>query len=239
MQNPEELWTLSVVIPVYNESRTITELLNRICEVPIRKQIVLIDDASDDGTPALLEQLASNLKESGVDATVLTHSINRGKGASIRTGLVVVTGEITIIQDGDLEYDPAEYPKLIAPIQTGNADVVYGSRFLEVERSKNLMLRQWLGNRFLTWLSNRVTGLKLSDMETCFKVFRTKCILEIYSDLKEDRFGFEPEVTAAVAKRHLRVEEVAISYNARRFQEGKHIGWKDGIAAIACIIRNR
>jgi glycosyltransferase involved in cell wall biosynthesis len=237
---PEDL-VLSVVIPVYNERNTIKEILRHVRAVPIAKQIILVDDCSTDGTRDILKQLA----ESEPDLTVVFHEKNRGKGAALRTGFAHATGQIVIVQDADLEYDPAQYPQLIQPIVDGRADVVYGSRFIG-ESHRVLYFWHSLANKFLTLLSNVFSNLNLTDMEVCYKVFRREVIQAI--PLKSDRFGFEPEVTAKVARfvvpaldgrpsRKCRVYEMPVSYNGRDYREGKKIGWKDGVQALYCIVR--
>ena len=197
--------------------------------VPIEKEIILVDDCSRDGTREHLEGLADP------ELRVLAHEVNQGKGAALRTGFKAATGDVVIIQDADLEYDPAEYPKLLAPILDGRADVVYGSRFLGGETHRVLYFWHSVGNRFLTLMSNMMTNLNLTDMETCYKVFRADVLKRI--EVEENRFGFEPEITAKVAKLHVRVYEVGISYAGRTYEEGKKIGWKDGVRAIWCILK--
>ena len=225
---------LSIVIPVYNEIDTLEEILAQVkaVELKFEKEIILIDDYSTDGSRDLLKQIEIQ-RESGV--SVYYHSTNKGKGAALRTGFQSVTGDVTIIQDADLEYDPKDYPKLLQPIIDGDADVVYGSRFTE-GRQTGLLL-SYIANRFLTTLSNFVNGLSLTDMETCYKVFRTSILSEI--QLKSDRFGFEPEITAKLARKNYRFVEIPINYRGRHFTEGKKIGWKDGVAAIGHIIHYR
>ena len=225
---------LSIVIPVYNEIDTLEEILAQVkaVELKFEKEIILIDDYSTDGSRDLLKQIESQ-RESGV--SVCYHSANKGKGAALRTGFQSVTGDVTIIQDADLEYDPKDYPKLLQPIIDGDADVVYGSRFTE-GRQTGLLL-SYIANRFLTTLSNFVNGLSLTDMETCYKVFRTSILSEI--QLKSDRFGFEPEITAKLARKNYRFVEIPINYRGRHFTEGKKIGWKDGVAAIGHISHDR
>jgi glycosyltransferase involved in cell wall biosynthesis len=220
---------LSVVIPVYNERRTVEELARRVLAVPIDKEVVLVDDASTDGSGEVLARLAA---EPGI--RVITHPVNRGKGAALRTGFAACRGEIVIVQDADLEYFPEEYPELIEPIVQGLADVVYGSRFLG-RKHRVLLYHHFLANRLLTFLSDLTTNLNLTDMETCYKVFRREVIQAI--PIKQDRFGFEPEITAKIARRRLRVFEVAISYNGRTYEEGKKIRVKDAIQALWCILR--
>ena len=237
---PETL-ILSVVIPVYNERNTIHEILRRVRAVPVKKQIIVVDDCSKDGTREVLKEL----EERDGDLTVVYHVINQGKGAALRTGLREATGDIVIVQDADLEYDPEQYPQLIQPIVEGLADVVYGSRFIG-ETHRVLYFWHSLANKFLTLLSNMFTNLNLTDMEVCYKVFRREVIQGI--KLKSDRFGFEPEVTAKVARFHLpsqngqaprpcRIYEIPVSYHGRTYREGKKIGLKDGIQALYCIIR--
>jgi glycosyltransferase involved in cell wall biosynthesis len=220
---------LSVVIPVYNERDTIDQIIARVKAVPIDKEIILVDDCSRDGTREHLASLADP------DVRVLTHEVNQGKGAALRTGFKAATGDLVIIQDADLEYDPCEYPKLLAPILDGRADVVYGSRFAGGESHRVLYFWHSVGNRFLTLLSNMMTNLNLTDMETCYKVFRAEVLRRI--EIEENRFGFEPEITAKVAKLRVRVYEVGISYAGRTYEEGKKIGWKDGVRAIWCILK--
>lgn len=221
---------LSVIMPVYNERLTLREILRRVQGAPIEKEIIAIDDASTDGSSALLDELAAQYD----NLEVIHQPRNQGKGAALRAGIERATGEILIIQDADLEYNPAEYPQLLAPILEGKADVVYGSRFTG---SPHRVLLFWhtVGNKFLTLLSNVVTNLNLTDMETCYKVFRAEVLKSIR--LTSNRFGFEPEVTARVAQLKYRVYEVPISYHGRDYTEGKKINWKDGFAAIWTILR--
>ncbi len=237
---PDDL-TLSVVIPVYNEVHTLAEILRQVRAVPINKQIILVDDCSRDGTTDLLRQW----EKTETDLTIAFHPKNRGKGAALRTGFALARGQIVIVQDADLEYDPSEYPGLIQPILEGKADVVYGSRFIG-EKHRVLFYWHSLANKFLTHLSNMFTNLNLTDMEVCYKVFRREVIQGI--TLKSNRFGFEPEVTAKMARFHLpetdgrparrcRVYEMPVSYNGRDYKEGKKIGWKDGVQALYCIVR--
>ncbi len=224
---------LSVVIPVFNEASTVEALLARVREVAIEgvdKEIIVVDDASTDGTAAVLAALGGR---EGV--RVLTHETNRGKGAALATGFAAATGEVILIQDADLEYDPGEYPRLLQPILEGNADVVYGSRFAGSEAHRVLYFWHSVGNRFLTLLSNACTNLNLSDMETCYKVFRREVLAGL--TIEEARFGFEPEITAKMAAGRWRVYEVGISYHGRTYEEGKKIGWKDGLRAIYAILK--
>jgi glycosyltransferase involved in cell wall biosynthesis len=237
---PETL-TLSVVIPVYNEMKTIHEIVRQVRAVPIHTQIILVDDCSKDGTRELLKEWV----ETQPDLTIRFHDKNQGKGAALRTGFQHATGQIVIVQDADLEYDPSEYPRLLLPIIEGKADVVYGSRFIG-ETHRVLHFWHSKGNNFLTLLSNMFTDLNLTDMEVCYKVFRREVIQGI--TLKSNRFGFEPEVTAKVSRfqvpalegrpaRRCRIFEIPVSYNGRDYKEGKKIGWKDGVQALYCIVR--
>ncbi|MGD8504334.1 MAG: glycosyltransferase family 2 protein, partial [Syntrophobacterales bacterium] len=217
-----------VVIPVYNEVGTVEEIVARVQAVPLDKEIVMVDDASTDGTREQLEKI----DQTHEDVTVIYHDHNQGKGAALRTGFNSATGDVVIIQDADLEYDPREYPVLLEPIMDGRADVVYGSRFLGGPH-RVLFFWHYVGNKFLTLLSNALTNLNLTDMETCYKVFKRE-ILEGMT-LRSNRFGFEPEFTVKVAKKNLRIYEVPISYSGRTYAEGKKIGWKDGVKAIFSI----
>lgn len=224
---------LSIVIPVYDEESTVERLLTRVREVAlegVEKEILVVDDASTDGTAAVLAAL--DVRD-GV--RVLTHEVNRGKGAALATGFAAATGDVILVQDADLEYDPGEYPRLLQPILAGHADVVYGSRFAGAEAHRVLYFWHSVGNRFLTLLSNALTNLNLSDMETCYKVFRREVLAGLA--IEEARFGFEPEITAKVAAGRWRVYEVGISYHGRTYEEGKKIGWKDGFRAIWCILK--
>ena len=225
---------LSIVIPVYNEIDTLEEILAQVkaVELKFEKEIILIDDYSTDGSRDLLKQIESQ-RESGV--SIYYHSANKGKGAALRTGFQSVTGDVTIIQDADLEYDPKEYINLITPILENKADVVYGSRFAGGQAHRVVYFWHRVGNGFLTILSNIFTDLNLTDMETCYKAFRTKLIKNI--SIEENRFGFEPEITAKISKLDCRIFEVGISYYGRTYKEGKKIGWKDGVRAIWCIIK--
>jgi len=219
---------ISVVMPVYNEIGTIEKIVARVQAVSLEKEIIIVDDFSTDGTRDLLKKI--NQEQENV--RVLYHECNQGKGAALRTGFESATGEVVIIQDADLEYDPREYPVLLEPILDGRADVVYGSRFLGGPH-RVLFFWHYLGNKLLTLLSNALTNLNLTDMETCYKVFKRE-ILE-GMNLKSKRFGFEPEFTVKVAKKKLRIYEVPISYSGRTYAEGKKIGWKDGLTAIFTI----
>ena len=222
---------LSVVIPVYNEIDTIDEIIRRVRETPFDKEIIIVDDCSTDGTREHLRKM-----ESTPDLCLYYHEHNMGKGAAIRTGFSHVTGDIIIIQDADLEYDPAEYVKLVKPIMDGCADVVYGSRFLDRSGPVHHFWH-YMANRFLTVLSNMMTNLHLTDMETCYKVFRREIADRIA--IKSNRFGMEPELTAKIARMHVRIYELPITYHFRSFSEGKKIGWKDGVSAIFTILRYR
>jgi glycosyltransferase involved in cell wall biosynthesis len=221
---------LSVVIPVYNEVNTLLHLIERVQRSPVDKEIIVVDDCSSDGTADLLKgaSLASNVQ-------TLFHPVNQGKGAALRTGFAQASGDMVIVQDADLEYDPQEYPKLIKPIVDGLADVVFGSRFAGGETHRVLYFWHSVGNHLLTLCSNALTNLNLTDMETCYKVFRREVLQQIV--VEENRFGFEPEITAKVAKLRVRVFEVGISYAGRTYEEGKKIGWKDGVRALWCIIK--
>ncbi len=228
-----EHFKLSVVIPVFNEKATIAEILNRVRSTPYSKEIIVVDDASTDGTREYLQSLET--ADGGL--RVLYHDHNQGKGAALRTGFAQATGEVVIVQDADLEYDPRDYARMLAPILEGNADVVFGSRFYGSEPHRVLLFWHFVGNRLLTMLSNMMTNLNLSDMETGLKAFRREVLQDIR--LKSDRFTFEPEITAKVARRHWRVYEVTVSYCGRDYAQGKKIGWKDGFAALAAIVRYR
>lgn len=220
---------ISVVMPVYNEIATIDEIVSRVQAVPIAKEIVIADDASTDGTRERLKEIDQEHE----NIRVLYHERNRGKGAALRTGFEAVSDGVIIIQDADLEYDPREYPQLLEPILDGRADVVYGSRFLGGPH-RVLFFWHYVGNRFLTLLSNALTNLNLTDMETCYKVFRRQILDRI--TLKSNRFGFEPEFTAKVSKNGFRIYEVPVSYSGRLYSEGKKITWKDGVVAIFTIL---
>jgi len=226
---------LSVIIPAYNEINTIGEILSRVLEVEFPKEVIVVDDGSTDGTREFLREWeAEREKKSNDEVRILYQPQNMGKGAALRSGFQAATGELIIIQDADLEYHPQEYPKLIEPILDGRADVVYGSRFLGTPR-RVLMFRHTLGNKFLTFISNLCTDLNLTDMETGYKVFKKEVLEHLH--LKSNRFGFEPEVTAKVAKMNYRIYEVPISYSGRDYWEGKKINWIDGLRAIFSIVR--
>jgi len=222
---------VSIVIPVYNERETIAETVRRVQAVGIHQEIVIVDDYSTDGTREVLLKLAKQ-----PDIRLLMHGYNRGKGAALRTAFAEVQGEVVLIQDADLEYDPRDYPRLLAPLEQGKAEVVYGSRFLENPRQDPSRLHR-LGNRLLTALSNRMTGHRLTDMETCYKVFRREILDGL--DIEQDRFGFEPEFTAKLAKRGHQIVEVPIAYHSRGYDEGKKIGVRDALNALWCIAKYR
>ena len=222
---------LSVVIPVYNEHDTLDEIISRVRATPFEKEIVLVDDYSTDGSRDILETYAKD-----PDIRIYHHEKNMGKGASLRTGFAHVTGDIVIIQDADLEYDPAEYENLLKPILDGKADVVYGSRFMGGPR-RVLYFWHSVANNILTLFSNMMTNLNLTDMETCYKVFRREVLSEI--TIKSNRFGVEPELTAKISKMDLRVYDIPVTYSGRKYDEGKKIGWKDAVMAFFYIIRYR
>ena len=221
---------LSIIIPVYNEVRTIDELVARVRAVPVPKEIVLVDDGSTDGSRERLRELGKL-----PDVRALFHDRNLGKGAAIRTGIAAATRDIVVIQDADLEYDPQELPLLMKPILDGKADVVFGSRFIGSGPHRVLYFWHMIGNKLVTLLSNALTNLNLTDIETCYKMFRRELIQSI--EIEESRFGVEPELTAKLAKKHCRIYEVGISYAGRTYEEGKKIGWRDGVRAIWCILK--
>jgi len=230
MKKNSSKFTLSIIIPCYNEINTIAELIRRVKNSSIdSKEIIIIDDFSTDGTKEFLEKIEDE------SIKVFFNGKNKGKGAAISKGIEFVTGEITIIQDADLEYDPNEYDKIISPILLNKADVVFGSRFKGAQPHRVVYFWHRLGNGFLTLLSNILTDINLTDMETCYKAFRTEILKSI--KIKEKRFGFEPEITAKVARMRCRIYEVGISYFGRTYEEGKKIGWKDGVRAIWCILK--
>jgi glycosyltransferase involved in cell wall biosynthesis len=222
---------LSVVIAVYNEKQTILEILRQVRQVPLPKEIIVVDDFSVDGTRDILRSLPPS-----EDLRIIYQPQNMGKGAALRAGFAAVSGDIVVIQDADLEYDPLEYPVLIQPIVANKADVVFGSRFLSGPH-RVLFFWHYVANKLLTTISNMMTDLNLSDMETCYKVFRAEVLKKIR--LRENRFGFEPEFTAKVARARCRIYEVPISYSGRDYSEGKKIGWKDGVAALYFILKYR
>ena len=222
---------LSIVIPCFNEKATILELIDAVQSAPIQdKQIIIVDDGSTDGTREILKGIVG---EDDID--IIYHETNKGKGAALSTGFAAATGDICIVQDADLEYDPQEFPTVIQPIVDGKADVVFGSRFQSGRPHRVVYFWHRVGNGLLTLLSNIFTDLNLTDMETCYKAFKREVIQSI--TIQEHRFGFEPEVTAKISQRNLRIYEVGISYYGRTYSEGKKIGWKDGVRAIYCIIK--
>jgi glycosyltransferase involved in cell wall biosynthesis len=222
---------VSVVIPVYNERSTIEQIVTAVRAADVGDiEIIVVDDASSDGTPQVLKEKISTLAHQ-----IIYQPHNRGKGAALRAGFAAATGDIILVQDADLEYNPADYPTLLEPILSGKADAVYGSRFMGGRPHRVLYFWHMVGNRFLTLLSNMFTNLNLTDLETCYKAFRADVIKNL--DLRENRFGFEPEVTAKLAKTKCRIYEVGISYNGRTYSEGKKVNWKDGFQAIYAILR--
>jgi len=221
---------LTIIIPCFNEVNTIKQVIDKIIDLsPYENEIIIIDDFSTDGSREILSQI-----EKAKISKLILNEKNYGKGYCIKKGIENTTGDILIIQDADLEYDPSDYTKMIEPIKKNNADVVYGSRFMGSEEKRVLYYWHTLGNKFLTTLSNMFTNINLTDMECCYKAFKTEIIKEI--DLKENRFGFEPEITAKLAKKEIRIYEVGIKYFGRKYSEGKKITWKDGFVAIYCII---
>ena len=231
MKIPMQDVTLSIVIPCYNEKASIRTIVDKVREAPVaHKEIIIVDDCSTDGTSEVLDTEIAPLV-----SKVIHQKQNGGKGAALHTGFAAATGDIVIIQDADMEYDPNEYARVIEPICNDEADVVYGSRFAETKRYDDAYKQNIAANLFLTRLSNLFTGLKLTDMDTCYKAFRREIIQSI--ELKEKRFGFEPEITAKLASRKVRMAEVPISYFPRKVEEGKKINWKDGVRAIYCIVK--
>jgi len=222
---------LSIVMPIYNERATLRQVVERVLAVPLTLELLCVDDGSQDGSREMLSQMQSQFSQ----MRVLLQPRNLGKGAALRRGIQEATGDFVIIQDADLEYDPADYPLLLDPLIQGKADVVYGSRFLGAAPHRVLYFWHSVGNRILTLLSNCLTNINLTDMETCYKAFRRDVLQSI--PLEENRFGFEPEITVKVAKRKLRIYEVGISYWGRTYEEGKKIGWKDGLRAVWCLLK--
>jgi glycosyltransferase involved in cell wall biosynthesis len=222
---------LSVVIPVYNELATVAQLISRVAAVEMTKEIIVVDDCSTDGTQDVLADLVADHS----NMRLFVQPRNMGKGAALRRGFMEATGDFVLVQDADLEYDPMDYPVLLKPLIEGKADVVYGSRFLTTKEHRVLFFWHWVGNQVLTLVSNMFTNLNLTDMETCYKVFRREVIQAI--TLEQNRFGFEPEVTVKISKMKLRIYEVGISYSGRTYEEGKKIGWKDGVQALWCIVK--
>lgn len=224
---------LGVVIPVYNEERTLHLIVERVLARPEVAEVVMVNDCSSDNTWETMRKLADTDER----IRIFSHEVNQGKGAALRTGIKEVKSDIIIIQDADMEYDPDEYPNLLLPVIAGKADVVFGSRFLGSGMHRVLYYWHYLGNKFLTQLSNMFTNLNLTDMETCYKLFKREVIEKI--TIEENRFGFEPEITAKIAKLRVPIYEVSISYYGRTYEEGKKIGWKDGFRAIWCIVKYR
>ena len=231
MRQQQSDMKLSVVMPVYNERATLREVIGRVLAIPIGIELLCVDDGSSDGSREILAEL----QQKHPQIRALLQSRNMGKGAALRRGIQEATGDFVIIQDADLEYDPSEYPRLLEPLIQGRADVVFGSRFVGSGPHRVLYFWHSVGNWILTLLSNCLTNINLSDMETCYKVFRREVIQSI--PLEEDRFGFEPEITVKVARRKLRIYEVGISYSGRTYEEGKKIGWKDGVRALYCLVK--
>jgi len=222
---------LSVVMPIYNEQATLRQVVERVLAVPLEIELICVDDGSRDGSRDVLAELHKQCPQ----VRVLLQPKNMGKGAALRCGIQEATGDFVIIQDADMEYDPGDYPALLEPLLQGKADVVYGSRFLGGAPHRVLYFWHSVGNWFLTLVSNCLTNINLTDMETCYKAFRREVIQSI--PIEEDRFGFEPEITMKVAKRRLRIYEVGISYWGRTYEEGKKIGWKDGVRALWCLLK--
>lgn len=233
MSMTEQPPRLSIVMPAYNEQATIAEIVARVMDLAITKELIIVDDGSSDQTRQILETLQTTYPAPLLRVHLQSH--NQGKGAALRKGIELATGELVVIQDADLEYDPRDYELLLAPFNENKADVVYGSRFAGASQKRVLFFWHYVGNRVLTTLSNMFTDLNFTDMETCYKMFRREIIQGI--DIEQDRFGFEPEVTAKISHRSLRIYEVGISYDGRGYEEGKKIGWKDGVEALWCIVK--
>ncbi len=221
---------LSVVIPVYNENATIREIVRRVEAVDVNAEIIAVDDGSTDGSVEKLEEMQ---REGRLE--LVRHETNQGKGAALKTGFARATGDLVVVQDADLEYDPNEYAKLMQPIVRGKADVVIGSRFIGGESHRVLYYWHWVGNNLITTASNMLTNLNLTDIECCYKMFRREVIQSV--DIQESRFGFEPEIVAKLAKKGCRIYEVGVSYSGRTYEEGKKIGWRDGVWALYCIVK--
>jgi glycosyltransferase involved in cell wall biosynthesis len=230
-----DIRTFSVVVPIYNEASTIEALADRVCavDVGLRKELILVDDCSTDGTGAILERL----QKLHPDWKVCRHDVNQGKGAALRTGFAAATGDVIVIQDADLEYDPNDFKAMLGPVLDGHADVVYGSRFLGGGPHRVVFFWHYVGNRLLTTLSNMLTDLNLSDMEVCYKMFRREVLQNL--TIRENRFGFEVEITAKIAHAKWRVYEVPVAYYGRSYDEGKKITWKDGFQALWCVLKYR
>src|SRR5881409_4347177 len=222
---------VSIVIPCFNEKDTIEKIVEAVCNAPLKsREIIVVDDCSEDGTQTLLKERISSMVD-----RIVYHPVNQGKGAALRSGFAAATGDFILVQDADLEYNPEDYPLLLEPLMSGKADAVFGSRFMGGRPHRVLFFWHMVGNKFLTLLSNMFTNLNLTDVETGYKAFRASLIKNL--DLREDRFGFEPEVTAKLAKARCRIYEVGISYNGRTYSEGKKVNWKDGVHAIYAILR--